>query len=324
MARIMIRRRPVSMILPKQLLRVTLGYKSTDTIDRGKHIYECALLEYHKIMRQDPFWVGACESVVLLLSMLGYDDLCLSLVTFMLRPPSVELIEQVRDDNAVDGEAVLTSTREARILRYTAATSELGDDVIYGPPGANNNLKFSDYDKIRDMIPKCWGANIFLIPLMLIKMRQSVGSNLFTSPPSWKLLEETVEISRQVEYSADFVLPVLRSLFPDSQQRWGKEEACALLAHVDYRELDLKGGDQDDDKSYKSNAWEETCFTFWMMLKDCYAFTPGILDALERTIERMMELGINVIPEDPPGTPTTAEHMEFIEYMAERQRNGTL
>lgn len=303
---------------------LTLGYKSTDTIERGKYIYDCALLEYVKLLRQDPFWIGACESVVLLLSILGYDGHCLTLIHFMLHPPPLELIERGLELELDEADR---TSREARIRHYTMATSELGCDAwIYGPPG--KKLKFSEYDKVRYMIPKCWGANAFLVPLMLISMRQSVGATLFTSPPSWKLMEETVEICRQVEYSADFILPVLRSLFPDSHQRWGEDEVCALLAHVDYRKLNSnrRGDDDDDDdeQSYKSNPWEQSCFTFWMMLKDCYAFTPGMLDVLERTISRMTELGINVIPEDPPGAPTSAEYTAFIKYMADRQRNGDL
>lgn len=307
---------------------LTLGYKSTDTIDRGKYIYERALLEYHKLLRQDPFWIGACESVVLLLAMLGYDGLCLSLISFMLHPPQFELMQQHRDDIDLafgfgEEKHDIMSVREERIQQYTLATAELAPDVwIYGPP-TGAKLKFSEYDEIRDMIPKYWGANVFLVPLMLINMRRVIGTTMRTSPPSWAIFRDTVEICRQVEYSADFLLPVLRSLFPDSQQRWEKAEVCALLAHVDYRKLD-PNWDEDDVKPYKDNVWEKSCFTFWMMLKDCYAFTPGILDVLERTISRMTELGISVIPEDPPGTPTTAEHMDFIKYMAEQQRMGNL
>lgn len=287
---------------------VTLGYKSTDTLERGKHIYECALLEYHTILRHDPFYIGACESVALLLALLGHDGLCLTLIHFMLHPPPLGLIEQGRDDLSMDGDDL---SREGSIRFYSRATAELDDDVwIYGPPGTE--LTFSEYDKIRDIIPKYWGANVFLVPLMLIKMRQSVGA------PSPRLKEETVEICRQVQYSTDFLLPVLRSLFPDSQQRWGKEEVCGLLAHVDYRKLDPEW-DEDDAKPYESNRWENSCFVFWMMLKDCYAFTPGILDVLDTTIKSMTELRIRVIPEDPDA-PTSVEYTDFISYMAEQQR----
>jgi hypothetical protein len=298
-----------------------LGYQSTDTIDRGKKIYECALLEYHKLMRQDPFWVGACESVVLLLSILGYDDLCLSLISFMLRPPPSSISTE-------EGGVVLALDREGLIRQYTSAVSELAFDLwIYGPP-SGAQIRFSDYDQIRDTIPKQWGTNVFLVPLMLIKMRQCAGSNLSTSLPSRELKMEAVEVCRQVEYSADFVLPVLRSLFPDSRQRWGKTEVCALLANVDSHNCCSKGDnwtEKDDyDKSQDENCWEESCFTFWMLLKDCYAFTPGILDVLEETIDEMTKLGINVIPEDPPGAPTADEYTDFVKYMAEQQRNGTL
>eukprot|EP00804_Cyclotella_cryptica_P002351 CCRYP_004054-RA/>CCRYP_004054-RA protein AED:0.14 eAED:0.14 QI:0/-1/0/1/-1/1/1/0/391 len=284
-----------------------LGYQSTDTINRGKFIYECALIEYYKLIRQDPFWIGACESVVLLLSILGHDNLCLSLIHFMLHPPPTTSGAIVMD-------------REASIREYTANASDNDVDLwIFGDPTCTTTFELSEYDRIRFIIPKQWGANVFLVPLMLVKMRQLT---LATSDMMEALKIEVVEICRQVEYSAEFILPVLRSLFPDSQQRWGDAEVCALLAHVDYRKLYPKGGDlihDEEDKSYESNSWEKSCPTFWRMLKDCYAFTPGILDVLDETIDKMTAFGIHVIQEDPPGTPTTDEYMNFISYMAERQ-----
>ena len=292
-----------------------LGYQSTDTIDRGKYIYECALLEYYKLLRQDPFWIGACESVVLLLAILGYDYLCRALINFMLHPPPSSRKGVIGVDLEIDIRAHVES-----------ASGEDYDVWIFGDPRRPPTIEFAEYDKIRDIIPKHWGANNFLIPLMLGKMRdQNFGDSIV--PYSL----EVVEICRQVEYSADFVLPVLRSLFPDSQHRWGKDEVCALLANVDYRELDSKGDDSDEDeddfKPYESNSWENSCSTFWMMLKDCYAFTPGMLDTLDETIDKMLELGINVIAEDPPDAPTSEEFSDFINYMAdrqERQQNRTL
>ena len=121
--------------------------------------------------------------------------------------------------------------------------------------------------------------------------------------------------------SAQYLLPFLRSFFPDSRQRWGKTEVCALLAGVDYRKLNYKGDNWEedqydfDDTPREDNAWENSCETFWMMLQDCYALTPGLLDVLEETIDEMIELGINVTPD---------EFTDFISYMAEMQRNGTL
>jgi hypothetical protein len=131
---------------------------------------------------------------------------------------------------------------------------------------------------------------------------------------------QSVEISRQVEYSADFVLPVLLSLFPDSRQRWEKAEVCGLFAnnvtHEQLREY------ADAGEEYVDTRWEKSCLIYWNMLKDCYAFTPGILDVLEETIDEMTALGIIVIPETPDA-PTTREYMDFISQMAEHQRNGT-
>ena len=86
-------------------------------------------------------------------------------------------------------------------------------------------------------------------------------------------------------------------------------------------EEDEDEGEEDDDKPYETNAWENACSLFWMMLKDCYAFTPGILDVVDETIEEMTKRGIDVIAEDPDA-PTTDEYMNFVSYMADRQRNG--
>lgn len=285
---------------------IQLGYHSTDTIDRGKYIYKRALLECIGIMRKDPFFIGACESVVLLLAILKYDGLCRSLIKFMLDPPSFSV----------------SMSQEDRIRHYTTMVLDLDvDKWIYGPISESaTRIAFSEYDKIRDKIPKYWGANNFLVPLMLITMRECSNSSL--APPYRKLkMMESVEISRQVEYSADFVLPVLRSLFPDSRQRWEKAEVCGLLANVDYRQ-ELDDDDRDETDEYVRNRWEESCLIFWKLLKDCYALTPGILDILEETIDGMTRLGINVIPEDPDA-PTTAEFMDFIHQMAEHQRHGT-
>lgn len=283
---------------------VQLGYKSTDTIDRGKHIYERALLEYIEIMRRDPFFIGACESAVLLLAFLGYDGLCQSIIKFMLDPPTFSA----------------SSDPEERIRQYTSMVLALDKDAwIYGPISESaTRIAYSEYDRIRDKIPKCWCANIFLVPLMLITMRQCTDSSL-PSPVRKLKMMQSVEISRQVEYSADFVLPVLLSLFPDSRQRWEQAEVCGLFAHLMHEQLREYA---DADGEYVDTRWEASCLIYWNMLKDCYAFTPGILDVLEETIDKMTELGIRVIPETPDA-PTTREYMDFISQMAEHQRNGT-
>ena len=140
-----------------------------------------------------------------------------------------------------------------------------------------------------------------------------MGGSGNNSPTSRLLKLEIVEICRQVEYSGQYLLPTLRSLFPDSTQRWGNTEICALLAQDDY-----SGYDEDND------AWKKSCPTFWMMLNDSYALTPGILDVLEETIDEMLKRGINVTPEDPPGAPLADEFSDFVSYMAERQRSGNL
>mmetsp|Transcript_794 Transcript_794/g.1138 ORF Transcript_794/g.1138 Transcript_794/m.1138 type:complete len:198 (-) Transcript_794:45-638(-) len=123
-------------------------------------------------------------------------------------------------------------------------------------------------------------------------------------------------------------------------QRWGTEEVCALFADVDYRKVkedhtqkedcDEDDGDDDYDEDdflddeYKPNVWEEHSSAFWMVLKDYYVFTPGILDVVEETIDTMKSMGVSAIPEDPPDAPTAAEYMDFVNYVAGQQRQGRL
>jgi hypothetical protein len=165
-------------------------------------------------MRRDPFFIGACESAVLLMAFLGYDGLCQSVIKFMLNPPTFSS----------------SSDPEERIRHYTSMVLDLDKDAwIYGPISESaTNIAYSEYDKIRDKIPKYWGANVFLVPLMLITMRQCTDSSLPSSVLNLKLMQ-SVEISRQVEYSADFVLPVLLSLFPDSRQRGKRQKYVGFL-----------------------------------------------------------------------------------------------
>lgn len=291
---------------------VQLGYKSTDTIERGKYIYERAILECLKIMRNDPFFIGACESTVLLLAYIGYDRLCQSLIKFMLDPPTF---------SASDGRFYFPDGEEAdvqeRIRQYTKIVSDLDDDAwIYGPLTDNaTRFALSDYDKFRDIIPTCWGANVFLVPLMLIAMRQCTDPTI--TPSSRKsLMQHSIELSKQVEQSAVKIflpLPVLRALFPDSRQKWESQEAWALFSKTS-KSYGLGDMAQlvDDAVENDQTRWDESCLIYWHLLKDCYALTPGILDVLEETIDEMRRLGINVV----------AEHPEIVTSLAEQIGNG--
>jgi len=297
-----------------------LAYHSTDTIERGKTIYQRALLEYHKLLRLDPFYIGACESLVLLLAFLGYDDHCMGLIQFMLHPPGY--CEEGDDGNG-------TTTREEAICNYNLSHSQQDCDVwIYDVSTDRTaiSLSFDECNMIRDRIPKQWCPNLFLVPLLLIKMRQR--SRLLVQSDSHELRQEILNLARQVEYEANFSLPVLRSLFPDSRQRWGTEEVSALLACGDYYKLSGNEVNEDnfeddnfDENPYQPNIWEQHCLTFWMMLKDCYALAPGMLDVVEETINAMQLMGKPAIPEDDPDTPTAAEYMEFVDQMAKQQRH---
>ena len=304
-----------------------LTYLSTDTIDRGKAMYEMALLEFYKLFRQSPFWIGAFESLVLLLALLGYDNYCLALIQLVLHPPGI-------DDTAIATDA----DRKEAIRRYTSALSQQAamDIWICGDVSAavaDDDLsriliikKHADYGKIReDWLPKQWCANAVFMPLMIIYMRRQQQESNLQSRETLRL--HVMYIAREMERTSQYMAPVLVSLRTDSQQRWGKDEVCSLFACVDYRELgpidgfvvDPKTAEEDDMAPYQRNAWEDHCYTFWMMIKDYYALTPGLVDTLEETVDAMLARGWTVVPEDPPGTPTSAEHMAWVSYMAQEQ-----
>ena len=278
-----------------------LAYRSTDTIERGKQIYNLSLLEFYKLMRRDFFFVGAFESVVLLLAFLGYDDHCLALIYFVLN----------------------SSEHEIRDFFMMSADDDCNiNEWIFGIPGDDRHImKLSDYDTIRKRIPKNrFCANIILVPLMLIQIRKQARSSSSLSSSSY---EETAEIARQVEYSAEYLLPVIMALFPDSRERFGQEEACALFANVDYN---VGGDDEDynyDDKPYQPNRWEQHCYTFWMMLQDCFALTPGMIDVLEGTKDYMLtNFSAGVVSGDINEGPSCADFENFIDHMAKSSQEG--
>jgi hypothetical protein len=144
--------------------------------------------------------------------------------------------------------------------------------------------------------------------------------------------KEIAELCHQIEYETNSSesatdnntnydkLPVIRSLFLDSRHHWGEEEAQMLLAkkvkltmttttttatklknqNQNQNQID-HDNDVDIDNTY--NEWEKCCLMYWMLIKDCYAYTPGLLDVVEEIIlymeqQQQQQQGINIIPEN--------------------------
>ena len=114
------------------------------------------------------------------------------------------------------------------------------------------------------------------------------------------------------------------ALFPDSRERFGQEEACVLFANVDYNANDDEDyNDVEDDKSYQQNRWEQHCYTFWMMLQDCFALTPGMIDVLEGTKDYMLtNFRAGVVSGDTNEGPSCADFEDFINHMAQNRQEG--
>lgn len=273
-----------------------LAYISTDTVDRGKSVYNQALAEYYKLLRLDFGWIGALESVLLLLAVLGYDKPCQLLVDYAL--------------NQDNGNTIISDDYDESTLM----------EWIYGSHDdgtlTTTIVELKDYDTIHNRIAtnRHWCANNILVPLFLIKLReQRQWKSENPCQQSRTVRRQSAEIGKQIELSAQ-VLPFVRSLFPDSRQRWDKEEACQLLAPYVHGPVSAR-----NDVKY-STLWEQTCLTFWMLIKDSVAYTPGILDALEDTMVYMQDdLGHAAMPEDLPDAPTASEYMDFVSAMAEAQ-----
>ena len=91
-----------------------------------------------------------------------------------------------------------------------------------------------------------------LVPLLLVETRRQAKSS---SKPF-----EAIHYARRIGDFAGYQAPVFRSLFPYSRESFKQEEVDRMFGE----------------------GFE--CFpTFWMMIQDCYAFNPELLDALEST-----------------------------------------
>jgi len=244
---------------------VELAYLSTDTIDRGRQIYHLALVEYYKLLQLDFYWIGALESVLLLLSILGYDDHCLGLVDFVFFQLEQHPTERITIYN--------NGNDDDRLLEWAQGNS----------PSDWKRL-IADLTRINILKEQSWGANVFLVPLLLCYMRKQTSER--KEGQLSVALKISADLGKTVECCANSMLPVLRALFPDSPQRWGQDEACELFAPPDTR-IPSTLEDLNEHGIRDPDHWEAGCLLFWNILRDTYAYTPRLLDALEDTISAM-------------------------------------
>ena len=245
---------------------VDLAYVSTDTIDRGRKIYHLALVEYYKLLQSDFYYVGALESILILLSILGYDDHLLGLVDFVYY--RLEHQQKI---------SVCTNGKDNAILL----------DWAQGAKPPERKQLWTNLESISLLQDQQWSTNQFLLPLLFCSTKKQT---LQRKEEKWSnCVRVSAELGRAIEEeTSESMLPVLRGLLPDSIQRWGQDEASEVLAATSSN----LGSDTDH--------WKESCLLFWEILKDAVAFTPRVADALEDTINAMERfLTVTAIPEVP-------------------------
>jgi hypothetical protein len=276
---------------------VDLTYLSTDTIDRGRRMYHLALVEYYQLLRLDFHYIGALESVLLLLSILGYDDHLLGLTDFVFyrfkHHPTDRIAISKKDGKDDD-----------RLLEWVQGSLPPEREPLVNSLGMAHRLE-----------NRQWNQNNFFVPLFFWSMRKQT---LEPSKNSAIQLEISTNLGGMIETTSDVHLRVLRALFPDSIKQWRQDEAKELLAKGGYT-ADSKYSKEDEIKEYqkevpKANGehWETSCILFWDILKDAVAYTPGVVDALEETInavDRFMD--IPVLSENP----TPKEMMDAIDRL---------
>lgn len=235
---------------------VDLAYVSTDTIDRGRKIYHLALVEYYQLLQLDFHYVGALESTLILLTILGYDHHLLGLIDFIFHRLEHHPQEKIciRDKNGKEDE---------RLLEWAQ-----------GFQSPERKALWANLERIEILEKYQWGTTNFLLPLLFWSLskqtRQRKDSEISVC------LKISATLGRAIEQST--MLPVLRGLLPDSIQRWTQNEASELLCCANAAEEEARA------------EWSESCLLFWEILKDAIAFTPKLADALEETIDTIEKL----------------------------------
>lgn len=255
---------------------VDLAYLSTDTIDRGRRIYHLALVEYYKLLQIDFHHVGALESVLILLSILGHDNHLLGLMDFVfywLEHCPKEIITVRNKSSGKDDDRFLDWTQGGKLHERKQLWTDLG--------------------KVSLLEGKQWCANNFLVPLFMYSLKHQSSQRKECDVSASRKI--SANIGKMVEGCNQGMLPVLRALLPDSIQRWSRDEAAELLALA-------RMTDSSNCASLpETGHWEESCILFWDIIKDAFALTPKVAEALQDTIDAMEEdsKGYSAVLETP-------------------------
>jgi hypothetical protein len=259
---------------------VGLAYMSTDTIDRGRKIYHLALMEYFRLLRIDFHHVGVLESILMLLSILGYDDPLCGLIDFVfyrLEHHPNEKISVYNKNNGTD--------EDPRLVAWVQGIESPDRKKLMFWLG----VRPDKLDLLDLLEGQQWCANNFLVPLLFWNMKQ-MDAAYQQSRKGGTCVRDMMDIHRIVAANLGYAieerqvgeLPILWAMFPDSNQRWTRDEASELFAlPSDYED--------DHDEDEYTNHWEGACILFWHIFKDAIAFYP-LIDSLEDTIRSMRNI----------------------------------
>lgn len=263
---------------------VGLAYLSTDTIDRGRKIYHLALVEYLRLLRIEFHHPGVLEPTLLLLSILGYDDYLCGLIDFVfyrLEHHPQEEISVYHKNNGKD--------EDPRLVAWVQGIDTPDrKKLIFWLGGMLDLLEGQQ-----------WCANSFLVPLLFWNMKQrnaavqkSQKDNICVAGLLDRHRTVAANLGVAIEERQLGNLPILWAMYPDSNQRWTRDEAAELFAlPSEFFALPSEYDDDGDDEEYlyMNGPWEEVSIVFWNIFKDAIAFYP-LIDSLDDTIRAMIDI----------------------------------
>jgi hypothetical protein len=243
-----------------------LAYFSTDTIERGATLYQIALRQFYHSFRLDPFnRGGALEGALMLMAALGYDDMVVSITKFFT--------EELHKSNGSVNNVLQETMNSTKDLDALWIWPEIhAAESVFDPSDVR-----SDYA-------------LFYLCMMLVKMRLLVRHRLdqrklssFRETTLGELvpvqlivtecmvgggdhLEERLkaEIQTIVNATKEHADWILESIPPDAPMLTKDH-----LANVGFGNNDL--GEMNQTSRYDFHM-------LWMILKDCFALTPGLMD----------------------------------------------
>uniref|UniRef100_A0A7R9WUE5 Uncharacterized protein n=1 Tax=Craspedostauros australis TaxID=1486917 RepID=A0A7R9WUE5_9STRA len=149
-----------------------------------------------------------------------------------------------------------------------------------------------------------WNPNCFLVPMLWMEMRElaQATSSASTQDNVQRKRVDVAELAHLIEStSASWLrqtssahappLPLMMGLSADSMDAapWNSAMTVDLLSIAPIRD------DHDNEHGRRAaHIFEEDSFTLWHILKDSFAFTPGLYDAWDTTMEAMKAGGMEV------------------------------